>query len=417
MTADGRPSARYQVLLVALLSLNFGIVFFDRNALSFLMPFVQPELGLNDFQVGLIGSAMALTWATAGVGIGVISDFVGARKAFLLAATVAYSLCSFLSGVAATFALLLAARMLMGAAEGSIAPISQTMTAAVVSERRRGLSMGAMQTLGAALLGSFLAPIILVELAESYGWRMTFYIAGVPGLITAALMWAFIREPKKAAAPAGAAREKVNLIDAIAHRNVFVCTGIAILLVAYMLITWNFMPLFLVQNRNLPPETMSWVMSVLGLSAAAFGLIAPAISDRIGRKPVLIVTPVFGVLLPLAALYSPASGSVLASAFFAGWALAGTFAMFMATVPAETVPARYIATAMGFVMGMAEAVGGVAGPALAGLAAKAYGREVIMWALIALCLIPAVLAFALKETAPAVLARRGAPAARPVAAG
>ena len=44
--------------------------------------------------------------------------------------------------------------------------------------------------------------------------------------------------------------------------------------------------------------------------------------------------------------------SVLVVLFFAGWALAGTFAMFMATVPAETVPPRYIATAMGFVMGM-----------------------------------------------------------------
>jgi hypothetical protein len=41
-----RSSTFYQVLLVGLLSLNFGIVFFDRNALNFLMPFVQPDLGL-----------------------------------------------------------------------------------------------------------------------------------------------------------------------------------------------------------------------------------------------------------------------------------------------------------------------------------------------------------------------------------
>src|SRR5262249_47140147 len=156
------------------------------------------------------------------------------------------------------------------------------------------------------------------------------------------------------------------------HRNVIVCTGMAILLVSYMLITWNFMPLVLTQDRGLPPGTMSWVMSVLGLSAAAFGLIAPAISDRIGRKPVLIVTPALGVLLPLAALFAPAEGMVLAAAFFAGWALAGTFAMFMATVPAETVPPHYIATAMGFVMGMGELIGGVGGPALAGAAADAF---------------------------------------------
>jgi MFS family permease len=349
------------------------------------------------------------------VTIGVISDRVGARKAFLIAATVVYSFCSFLSGMAATFALLLAARMLMGAAEGSIAPISQSLTAEAVSVRRRGLSMGAMQTLGAALLGSFLAPIIIGALAEDFGWRSTLYIAGVPGLITAAVMWFVIRERPKPSASAGAA-DKASLLEAISHRNVIVCTGISILLVSYLLITWSFMPLILNQGRGFSMPTALGIMSVLGLSAAAFGLLAPALSDRIGRKPVLIVTPVFGVLLPLAALYAPANVSVISAAFFVGWALAGVFAMFMATVPAETVPARYIATAMGFVMGMGEAVGGVGGPALAGLAADAFGRDVILWALMVLCLAAAALGFALKETAPAVLARRGAGAARPVAA-
>ena len=41
-------SGSYQVLLVGLLSLNFGIVFFDRNSLNFLMPFVEPYLGLSN---------------------------------------------------------------------------------------------------------------------------------------------------------------------------------------------------------------------------------------------------------------------------------------------------------------------------------------------------------------------------------
>ena len=38
---ERRYSAGYQALLVGLLSLNFGIVFFDRNSTNFLMPFVQ----------------------------------------------------------------------------------------------------------------------------------------------------------------------------------------------------------------------------------------------------------------------------------------------------------------------------------------------------------------------------------------
>ena len=58
-------NARYQVLLVGLLSLNFGILFFDRNALNFIMPFVKPDLGLTNTQVGLTASALSFSWALA----------------------------------------------------------------------------------------------------------------------------------------------------------------------------------------------------------------------------------------------------------------------------------------------------------------------------------------------------------------
>ena len=64
MTA-GQSTRAYQVVLVGLLCLNFGILFFDRNALNFLMPFIQPDLGLSYTEVGLLGSALSLTWALA----------------------------------------------------------------------------------------------------------------------------------------------------------------------------------------------------------------------------------------------------------------------------------------------------------------------------------------------------------------
>jgi ACS family hexuronate transporter-like MFS transporter len=72
-------SAGYQVMLASLLSINFGIVFFDRNASSFLMPLIQPDLGLSDTQVGLLASALSLTWAVAAFGIGRVSDQTGSR--------------------------------------------------------------------------------------------------------------------------------------------------------------------------------------------------------------------------------------------------------------------------------------------------------------------------------------------------
>ena len=116
--AKQRFGAGYQVLMVAILSLNFGIVFFDRNALNFLMPFVKPDLQLSNVQVGLFQSALSLTWALAALGMGKLSDRLGRRKLLLVGSTLAFSACSFLSGFAATFGMLLATRLLMGVAEG-----------------------------------------------------------------------------------------------------------------------------------------------------------------------------------------------------------------------------------------------------------------------------------------------------------
>ena len=63
-------SASYQITMVLLLSINFGVLFFDRQALNFLMPFVKPDLKLSDTQQGMLSSALSLTWALSGIFIG-----------------------------------------------------------------------------------------------------------------------------------------------------------------------------------------------------------------------------------------------------------------------------------------------------------------------------------------------------------
>ena len=118
--ANAVPAAigRYQTMLVALLSLNFGILFFDRNALSFVMPFVKHDLGLTNTQVGMTASALSFAWALSAVFVGARADRGGRRKVYLVGATVAFSLCSFLTGLASSFAWLLGSRLLMGLADG-----------------------------------------------------------------------------------------------------------------------------------------------------------------------------------------------------------------------------------------------------------------------------------------------------------
>ncbi|MEJ0025217.1 MAG: MFS transporter [Rhizomicrobium sp.] len=403
-----QPAARaaspgYQVLLVGLLSLNFGILFFDRNALNFLMPFVKPDLGLSNTEVGLTASALSFSWAIATIVIGAASDRSGRRKPLLIAATIAFSICSVLSGLAASFLTLMGARLLMGVADGGVAPISQSMTALAVAPERRGLAMGIMQNLGSNLFGSIFAPVLLVMFATAYGWHTAFYITALPGLVSALLLWLFVREPE-AQAHEGASDETFaeRFRFVLAQRNIVICGLISILLVSYLVVCWAFMPLFLTAVRGFSPEAMGWLMAILGVSAAIGSFAVSGISDRFGRKPVMIVASFMGVILPLGAIFFDGPVWILAALFAVGWVLTGLFPLFMGTVPSESVGPHHMATAIAMVMSVGEIVGGVLAPALAGYAADGWGLAAPLWIMIGLCLAGGLLAFGLRETAPAV---------------
>ncbi len=399
----------YQVTLVALLSINFGIVFFDRNSLNFLMPFVQPDLGLNNTQVGMLASALSLTWALAAFGIGYVSDNTGNRKALLILATLAFSACSVLSGLAASFAMMLGARLLMGVAEGGIMPISQSIIAAEVKPERRGLAMGVTQNFGSNLLGSFVAPVLLVSFAAAYGWRHAFFLAAAPGLIAAALMWRLVREPDASeVASSTQVHEKLTMRQALGERNVWICAVTGVLLVSYLVVCWAFMPLYLTKVRGYDPNTMSWLMGTLGISATIGAFVVSGLSDRIGRRPLMIAMPLIGVILPLGAMYFEGSVWILAAIFFVGWGLNGVFPLFMATIPSESVDARHTATVLGLCMGTGEVLGGVLSPSVAGFAADRAGLQAPLWMMLGLTIASGLLAFGLRETAPRVLQRTSA---------
>jgi MFS family permease len=189
---------RYETRMMVVLGLTFGFVFFDRNAMSYLAPFVAPDLKLTNTQVGMLTSALSLTWAISGYAVGALSDATGRRKSILVVAVTVFSLCSFGSGIAPGFALLLVSRMLMGLSEGGILPISQSLVALESSAGRRGLNMGVMQNFGSNLLGSFVAPLVLVAIASAYSWRMAFFIAGSSRSTFGSLrrMWRHARPPR-----------------------------------------------------------------------------------------------------------------------------------------------------------------------------------------------------------------------------
>src|SRR5207302_1442688 len=193
---------RYEQRLIWVLGITFGFLFFDRNAASFLMPFIARDLSFTNQQVGLIASALSFTWAVSAFLGGALSDLTGRRKAVLLASAIAFSLCSVLSGLAGSFLALFAARFLMGLVEGPFMPVCQSLLASESDDSRRGHNMGVMQNFGSNFLGSFVAPLVLVPIAAHWNWRVAFFLAGVPGLVLAVLIARYVHEPEKKSQPA-----------------------------------------------------------------------------------------------------------------------------------------------------------------------------------------------------------------------
>ncbi|MDF0498214.1 MULTISPECIES: MFS transporter [Bradyrhizobium] len=397
----------YENLVVVLMGSAFGFVFFDRLALNFLSPFLMPELQLNNTQLGALSAGLALTWAIAGYAVGTLSDYFQNRKTLLVCAIVIFSMCSVGSGLANSFLTLLAARLVMGFAEGPVLPIAQSIMAAESSEHRRGFNMGVLQNFFSALLSNFAAPLLLVAIAQIYGWRSAFYIAAVPGFVVAALIVAFIREPSSGGAPisTASARNTIPLSTMLKHRNIWVCAIVSCLMVAWLLIQITFLPIYLVQVRGLSPSAMSVALAATGIATAASSIIVPALSDRFGRRPILILSGFVGVIAPVTTVMFDGPLPLMVLFMGVGYLAIGGFSLFMATVPSETIPPTHVATALGFIMGVGELAGGFAGPALAGIASDVFGPSSAMWIAATLCICAGLLCLMLDETAPRVLER------------
>ena len=411
MTAAKKSLNTYENRMIGVLSLTFGVVFFDRQAMNFLAPFVKADLGLTNTQVGVLASALALTWAVSGVLFGKLADRIGRQRLILITAIIVFSLSSVLSGLASGFVMLLGARMLMGLAEGPVLPISQVIVALESSPERRGFNMGVMQQLGSNVFGTFLAPLVLVALATTLGWREAFYLAGVPGLLCAFLVWKYIRDPDlaKISAPATVSEPAPTVVDAaqpfpiaeaLKYRNIPLCMLLSGLSIGWAILNFVFLPLYFIDDVGFSPTTMSVLMSLLGLSALISALVVSWLSDRFGRKPVILVVTAMALLVPLGIMAAGNSLLLLVPCILIGFAATGATPLFMATIPAETIPSTRVAAIVGLVMGFGEIFAGLAGPLLGGVVADAYSLTGTLWLQVVFIAAMFVLACMLRETAP-----------------
>ncbi len=402
----------YENKMVLTLSLAFGFVMFDRFAIANLASFIMPDLGMNNTQLGLAMSVFAFTWAIVGLFGSYIADRKGSRKALLAGIVMLFSICSMLTGFASSFAMLIVIRLVMGACEGPVMPVSQSFIIPQSTPSRRGFNMGMMQVAAVGLVSTMLGPIIQVALAQSIGWRWTFAITIIPGLIIALMIGKLLINPETGINDAQEKEEKkevgekLSYFQILGHRNIVLSIIGTVFLLCWYICMLTFTPNYLITVKGLDPSNMSYVMSAFGVGAIVWGLVIPGLSDKFGRKPMVIIAAIMGVFASVGIIMAPASVPVLCVIAFVGWGGVGVCALMQSTIPAESGDKRYVSTIIGSNQLTGELIGATGGAVVIGRIADLYGLETALWCCGASMAVTVIVALFYKESAPAILAKR-----------
>ena len=392
-------SKRYENTLLAILFFTWGTVFLDRMSLLYLAPYFAPEFHLSHVQIGTLASVLAITWAASTFFFGALSDRVG-RKPVLVPAVFIFSILSVTTGLARSFQQLLFIRALMGIAEG---PTWSIMTALIEESShpsRRGRNTGLVVS-AAALVGLAAAPVLSTQVASRWGWRSAFFVAGLPGLLMGFLIWRFVKEP--AHAGGGITEEKPSLRDYLSilrYRNMWLCCLGATGFMSWLFALSVFAPLYITEVAHQTPTTAGFLLGASGLGSFFLGFLLPSLSDRIGRKPVLLLMAALSAVVPLAFLVPVLYiyPLLLAAIVFVSNTGQGIASLVMVLIPTESVPAQLRATSIGLATLVGEVMGATGAPVLAGGLAERHGLGLTMWLAAAGSVVLFLAALFLQET-------------------
>lgn len=188
-------SPGYQRLFIAMSCLVAIFNFADRAVLAVLAQPIKAELGLSDFQLGILqGVAFALLYAVFGLPIGRLAERVS-RVRIIAVAVIFWSAMTLACGLVANFIHLLICRVGVGVGEAG----SQPATSSLVSDlfpRERRASIMSLILLGSPA-GTFLGALIGSWVAGHWGWRVAFFALGIPGVLVGIAVLLLLREPRR----------------------------------------------------------------------------------------------------------------------------------------------------------------------------------------------------------------------------
>ncbi|ACZ43424.1 major facilitator superfamily MFS_1 [Thermobaculum terrenum ATCC BAA-798] len=374
-----------RVRALVLSTLAFTTCFAVWGLISPLAPTFRELYGLSGAQAGLLVALPVLLGSLLRLPLGILADRYGGRLVFTLL-LLGLLLPVGLAGMTSSYATLLAVSLMLGVAGASFA-VGAPFVAAWWPPDRQGLALGVygMGNFGTAI-SSFLAP----KLADSLGWRTTFWVHLPVLVVMAALFWLLGRDAPGRVVRVPSLRERLS---------VFRRRPISWVLALFYFVTFGgfvaisvYLPILLVSEYGLSrPDAGTRTAGFVAVATLARP-IGGYLADRVGGAPILnatfLVVAAFAVVLAFLPGMPILTVAFLGIAGMLGLGNGAVFKLVSSYFPAET----------GTVTGLVGAAGGLGGffpPLVMGVVHDVAGSYAIAFMLLSefalLCLVVNIL--------------------------
>lgn len=353
--------------------------YIDRQALSILAPTIQADLGLTDAQYGNVVSIFLVGYTLAYLVSGRIVETLGTRASLALFVGW-WSVSNMLTGLAKSAGSLGAFRFLLGLGEAGGYVTSPKVVSQWFPPKDRGIAVG-LYSVGSAV-GATLAPVLVLTLADRFGWRGAFVATGALGLVFVAGWLVLFRlpsqHPRLGAGELALIREgdtaaetaEPALTESARWKAIVASPAIWALMFARLLTdpVWYFfqfwMPKYLHSVRGFEQRELAHLWLIYAAADVGFlagGFISARMIKRGCDARAARLRTMFGcaVLVPLAPLvaFAPTNAGVFAVSMLA--VLAHTaWLTSISTYIVDLLPKSILATAFGLIAA-GSAVGGI----------------------------------------------------------
>lgn len=359
---------------IPLLLMFLGHIWVDasQGILPVVLPKLKEVLALNYFEVGVVVTVLNLTSSVIQPIFGYISDKI--RAGWFVPVGIFWTACMMgLLGWASNYLTVILLVGFAGLGTAAFHPRAM-MVVHHVSGFRKGLGTAVFGTGGN--IGFALGPMVGSLLVLGLGLHATIGLVG-PGALLALMIFFWPGNFLQREAPT---RGKTKISDGNLQPVLWASLVLTCLIV--MLRSWvytsfiTYLPMFL-QERGLPLETGSLMLTVFLFGGAAAGLYGGHLSDRVGRRRVIIVSMLlYPIFMSVMILSSGPMRWVLTAA--SGAALLASFSVTI--VLAQEILPRNLGLASGLILGLSFGTGGL-GTAVSGLIADAAGLYKTVWIL------------------------------------